>query len=38
MLQRVNDVTYKIQRTARAKPVIVHRNRLKRYAGDAQLG
>ena len=38
MLQRVNDVTYKIQRTARAKPVIVHRNRLKRYAGDTQLG
>ena len=37
MLQRINDVTYKIQRTARAKPQIVHRNRLKSYKGDVQL-
>ena len=38
MLQRINDVTYKVQRTARAKPQIVHRNRLKHYRGDVQLG
>ena len=37
VLQRINDVTYKIQRTARAKPQIVHRNRLKSYKGDVQL-
>ena len=38
MLQRINDVTYKVHRTARAKLQIVHRNRLKRYKGDMQLG
>ena len=38
VLRRVSDVTYRVQRTARAKPKIVHRNRLKRYSGDAQLG
>ena len=38
MLQRINDVTYKVQRTARAKPQIVHRNRLTSYRGDVQLG
>ena len=33
-----NDVTYKVQRTARAKLQIVHRNRLKRYRDDVQFG
>ncbi|XP_022111605.1 uncharacterized protein LOC110990816 [Acanthaster planci] len=38
VLQRLNNVTCKVQRTARAKAQIVHRNWLKRYLGDVQLG
>ena len=38
VLQRINDVTYKVQRTAREKSQIVHRNQLKCYRGDVQLG
>ncbi|XP_022093234.1 uncharacterized protein LOC110980655 [Acanthaster planci] len=38
VLQRLNDVTYKVQRSVRAKAQIVHLNRLKRYLGDVQLG
>ena len=37
MLECINDVTYRIQKSTGAKPRIVHYNRLKPYLGDDDL-
>ncbi len=34
VLNRLSDVTYRIQRTPRTKPKVVQNNRLKRYQGE----
>jgi hypothetical protein len=34
VIQRVNDVVYKIQKTPKQKPRIVHHNLLKPYLGE----
>ena len=35
VVERLNDVVYRIQRGPRAKPKVVHRDRLWQYRGDA---
>ena len=34
IMKKINDVVYRIQKGARGKPKVVHRDRLHRYNGD----
>ena len=35
IVKRINDLVYRIQLTDRCKPMVVHRNRLRRYVGES---